>query len=106
MEGLVLPILFIAVLYLLLIRPQRKRAKEHRDLVSNLSVGDDVVTVSGLHGRVVDLTDETMDLIVAAVENDDGQDDEIVLRFQRSSIARVVNDHGADEPVDEDAGEA
>lgn len=105
LAGLALPILFIAVLYLLLIRPQQKRAKEHRNLVSNLSVGDDVVTIGGMHGRVVDLTDETMDLVVAAVENDDGSDDEIVLRFQRSSIARVVSDHGGDEAADEAADE-
>jgi preprotein translocase subunit YajC len=83
LAGLALPVLFIAVLYMLLIRPQQKRAKEHRQLVSNLNVGSDVVTIGGLHGRVVDLTDETMDLEVT---------DDIVLRFQRSSLARVVRD--------------
>lgn len=83
LAGLALPVLFIAVLYMLLIRPQQKRAKEHRQLVSTLNVGSDVVTIGGLHGRVVDLTDETMDLEVT---------DDIVLRFQRSSLARVVSD--------------
>lgn len=101
LAGLALPILFIAVLYLLLIRPQQKRAKEHKQLVANLTVGADVVTIGGMHGRVVDLTDETMDLVVAAVENDDGSDEEIVLRFQRSSLARVVSGHDAAEPDDE-----
>lgn len=83
LAGLALPVLFIGVLYLLLIRPQQKRAKEHRQLVSNLDVGSDIVTIGGLHGRVVDLTDDTMDLEVT---------DDIVLRFQRSSLARVVQD--------------
>jgi preprotein translocase subunit YajC len=90
LAGLALPVLFIAVLYMLLIRPQQKRAKEHRQLVSNLNVGSDVVTIGGLHGRVVDLTDETMDLEVT---------DDIVLRFQRSSLARVVAD---DDVVEEE----
>ena len=83
--GLLLPILFLVVLYLLLIRPQQKRQKEHRNLVSNLSVGDDVITIGGVHGRVIDLDDETMDLQVTG-------DDDVVVRFQRSALARVVRD--------------
>jgi preprotein translocase subunit YajC len=80
---LALPILLFVALYLLLIRPQQKRQKQHQQLVSSLAVGDDVVTVGGLHGRVAALTDDTMDLEVT---------DDIVLRFQRSSLARVVRD--------------
>ncbi len=83
--GLLLPILFLVVLYLLLIRPQQKRQKEHRALVSNLQVGDNVVTIGGLHGQVVELSDDTMDLKVTG-------DDDIVMRFQRTSLARVVRD--------------
>lgn len=98
LAGLALPILFIGVLYLLLIRPQQKRAKQHRELVANLDVGTDVVTIGGLHGRVVDLTEEWMDLEVT---------DDIVLRYQRSALARVVSDDAviddvADEIEDED----
>lgn len=81
--GLLLPLLFLVVLYLLLIRPQQKRQKEHRQLVGSLSVGDAVVTIGGLHGQVVALTDDTMDLEVT---------DDVVMRFQRSSLARVVRE--------------
>lgn len=80
---LLLPLAFIAVLYLVLIRPQQKRQKEHQRMVSDLSVGDDVVTIGGMHGHVIALTDDTMDLEVT---------DDVVLRFQRSSLARVVRD--------------
>lgn len=93
--SLALPILFIGVLYLLLIRPQQKRTKEHKNLVQSLSVGDDVVTIGGMHGRVVDLTDETMDLEVT---------DDIILRFQRSSLARVVREDLV-EDVDDDVAD-
>jgi preprotein translocase subunit YajC len=89
---LALPILLFVALYLLLIRPQQKRQKQHQQLISSITVGDDVVTVGGLHGRVVDLTDDEMDLEVTA--------DGMVLRFQRSSLARVVRDEVA---VDSDS---
>jgi preprotein translocase subunit YajC len=81
--GLILPLIFLVALYLLLIRPQQKRQKQHQQLIGSLGVGDDVVTVGGLHGRVVALTDDTMDLEVT---------DDIVMRFQRSSLARVVRE--------------
>lgn len=83
MEALLLPLAFLAVLWLLLIRPQQKRQKEHRQAITSLSVGDNVVTIGGLHGRVRALTDETMDLDVY---------EDVVLRFQRTSLARVVED--------------
>ena len=50
-------------------------------MLSQLSRGDDVVTIGGLHGRVHALTDEYVDLEVT---------DDIVLRFQRQAIARAV----------------
>lgn len=86
--GLLIPLLFLAVLWFLLIRPQQKRQKEHQALVRNLQVGDAVVTVSGLHGEVIALTDDTVDLEVT---------DDVVLRFQRGSVGRVVSDDEPDE---------
>jgi preprotein translocase subunit YajC len=79
--------MFLAVLYLLLIRPQAKRRKEQQQLVSSLQVGDDVVTIGGLHGRVVALSDTTMDLEVTA-------ESDVVLRFERGSLGRVIRDAG------------
>lgn len=82
-------VLFIAVMYLLLIRPQQKRQKDHRQMLESLSLGDDVVTIGGMHGRVEALTDTYIDLEVT---------EDIVLRFQRSSIAKRVADEAAAEP--------
>lgn len=73
--------LFIGVMYFLLIRPQQKRQKEHKEMLGQLSRGDDVVTIGGMHGRVHALTDEYVDLEVT---------DDIILRFQRQAIARTV----------------
>jgi preprotein translocase subunit YajC len=83
--GLALPLIFLVVLYLVLIRPQQKRQKQHKEMVGSLSVGDDVVTIGGLHGEVVELSDSWMDLDVSG-------DRTTILRFERSSLARVVRD--------------
>jgi preprotein translocase subunit YajC len=50
-SGLVLPLAFLALLYVLLIRPQAKRRKELSRLVASLRVGDLVASVGGIHGR-------------------------------------------------------
>ncbi len=56
---------FIALLYLMLIRPQQKRAKEHQALVSKLAPGDEVVTNGGLLGRVTEVGDNFVTLEIA-----------------------------------------
>lgn len=83
--SLLIMVLFIGVLYMLLIRPQQKRKKEQQQLVSSLEIGDDIITIGGLHGRVVALTDTAMDIEVTA-------DSDIVLRYERSALGRVVRD--------------
>jgi len=58
MIGPLIPLVLIFVIfYLLLIRPQQKRAKEHKELVKNLRRGDWVITQGGLRGKVVSVTD-------------------------------------------------
>ncbi len=100
LTGLLLPIAFLAVLYLLLIRPQQKRRKEQERMVRTLEVGDDVVTIGGLHGRVVALSDTTMDIAVDA-------DEDVIVRYERSALGRIVADEaaGSDEPSSEDEDE-
>lgn len=83
--SLIIMVLFIGVLYMLLIRPQQKRKKEQQQMVTGLQVGDDIITIGGLHGHVVALTDTAMDLEVTA-------DSDIVLRYERSALGRVVRD--------------
>lgn len=53
-------ILMFAVFYFLLIRPQQKRAKEHRAMLSALKRGDKVVTSGGLHGVIVEAQDDVV----------------------------------------------
>src|SRR5688500_13718785 len=60
MEQLLFPVAILGAMWLLLIRPQQKRAKAQRDLLSALEVGDQVVTVGGIVGQITELTDREL----------------------------------------------
>lgn len=90
MELIILPLFFVAM-YFVLIRPQRKRQQEVQDMQSSLAVGDDVVTIGGLHGEVTEIGADHVDLQVTS--------DGVVLRFRRSSVADVIREPAT---VDED----
>ena len=80
MQMVMLVGLFV-LFYFIAIRPQRKRQKEHAELVSNLAKGDEVVTTSGILGKVTKLEDDLVLLKVA---------DNVELKFQKHSIHAVL----------------
>ncbi|AEB10462.1 preprotein translocase subunit YajC [Desulfobacca acetoxidans] len=58
-------ILMFGIFYVLLIRPQQKKAKEHRSFLENLKKGDKVVTAGGLYGEITGMTDQSVTLEIA-----------------------------------------
>jgi len=72
---------FFAVFYMLIWRPQAKRAKEHRALVSGLAKGDEVVMSGGLLGKIVDLDDQYLTVKVA---------EGVQVKYQRHAVAQVL----------------
>ncbi|MCL6621071.1 MAG: preprotein translocase subunit YajC [Syntrophobacterales bacterium] len=58
-------ILMVAVFYFLLIRPQQRKAKEHRAMLDSLKRGDRVVTAGGLIGEIVAINDQVLTLEIA-----------------------------------------
>jgi preprotein translocase subunit YajC len=54
-DFLIMIAVFFAIMYFLIIRPQTKRAREHKALIEGLSKGDEVITAGGLLGRIVEL---------------------------------------------------
>ena len=74
-------ILMFAVFYFLLIRPQQKRAKEHKTMLSALKRGDEVVTAGGLFGRI---TETAEDHLMVDLGNS------VVVKVARSSISAVA----------------
>jgi preprotein translocase subunit YajC len=81
MSLIIMMVLFFAVFYFMAIRPQMKRAKEHRALLSGLSKGDEVITNGGLAGRVVDLTDSFVGLEIS---------DGVFVKIQKNAINAVL----------------
>lgn len=80
--GFLLPMLIIfGAFYFLLIRPQQKKQKAHADLVSALSVGDEVLTAGGILGKITGVSEHYV--IVQIAENAE-------IKMQRASISQVV----------------
>ena len=65
LAPLLMMVVFIAIFYFLLIRPQQRKAKEHQALVAKLAQGDEVVTAGGLLGRVIEVGDSFVTLEIA-----------------------------------------
>jgi preprotein translocase subunit YajC len=77
-----LPLLLIFVLfYFMLIRPQTKRAKEHKNMVEALSKGDEVVTNGGLLGRVTEVGESFLTVTIA---------DGVEVKVQKQSVSALV----------------
>jgi preprotein translocase subunit YajC len=77
-----LPLVVIFVLfYFLLIRPQQKRAKQHKEMVAALKKGEEIVTNGGLLGKVTDVDDNFVTVEIASGLN---------VRIQRQAIAQVM----------------
>lgn len=68
------------IMYFMLIRPQRKRQKEHQELVTSLGKGDEVVLTSGMLGKITTLNDDYVTVETGSVE----------LKFQRASVHAVL----------------
>lgn len=63
-QSILVMVLYLAVIfgamYFLLIRPQRKKQKEEKKMRDNLQVGDEIVTIGGIYGRVISLKEDTL----------------------------------------------
>ena len=82
MPQLILIVAMFALLWLFLIRPQRARAQAHRDLVTRVNIGDEILTVGGLYGNVMAI-DEDDDLMLEIAPGTQ-------VRIARRAVAAVV----------------
>ncbi len=71
-------IIIFVIFYFLLIRPQQKKAKEQKKFLDNIKIGDNVLTVGGLHGTITGLTDQVITLEIS---------DKVRVKVSRSFIA-------------------
>lgn len=81
MSSIFTMIAMFAIFYFMLIRPQMKRAKEHRAMLDKLSKGDEVITSGGIAGTVTDIGDNFVTLEVA---------DNVRVRVQKAAVGNVL----------------
>ncbi|MDD2374440.1 MAG: preprotein translocase subunit YajC [Eubacteriales bacterium] len=81
--GLVLPLaLMFGLMYFLLIRPQRKKEKKLREQINAMVVGDNVVTIGGVAGRVVNIKDDEVTISTSVANT--------LVTFKKSAVNTVV----------------
>lgn len=76
--GFLPMILIVVIFYFFMIRPQMKKAKDHKKYLEELKVNDKVVTSAGIHGRITEISDDTVLLDVGS---------NVKLRFDKSAIS-------------------
>ncbi|MBU1584037.1 MAG: preprotein translocase subunit YajC [Proteobacteria bacterium] len=82
-----LPIIILfAIFYFLLIRPQQKKAKEHKEMISNLKKGARIVTSGGIFGTIQSIDDATIGLEIA---------EKVKIKISRGNVAAVLSDTDA-----------
>ena len=81
LNSLIVPtVLIIGIMYFLMIRPQQKRLKEHRDMVASIRRGDTVVTSGGIIGKVAKVDDQELQVEIA---------EGVKIKILRSTISEV-----------------
>jgi preprotein translocase subunit YajC len=80
-ESILLIVLMFGVLYFMMIRPQMKRAKEHRAMIDALAKGDEVITAGGILGRIMKLNENYATLEIA---------NNVEVQVQRSAVQVVL----------------
>ena len=89
--NLVVPmVLLFFVFYMLLIRPQKQKESQRKDMLGRLKKKDHVTTIGGVHGQVVEITEDTVILRIDSAKD-------VKVKMQRSAIAGLVKSSEAGE---------
>jgi preprotein translocase subunit YajC len=80
-ESLLLLVVFFAIFYFLLIRPQMKRNKEHKKLLADISKGDEIITTSGIVGKITGMEDAFIYLTIS---------EGVEIKVQKQSVTTVL----------------
>ena len=76
-------ILMFVVLYFLMIRPQMKRAKEHKAMIGALNKGDEVITAGGVVGKITDVSEEYVTV-------DIGSESTVTIHIQKQAVQTLL----------------
>lgn len=81
LSSLVIPFIFLIIFYLLLIRPQQKREKSIKEMRNSLKVGDNIVTIGGMVGKIVKIFEDEVTIEIGS--------DKTKITLEKWGIARV-----------------
>ncbi|WDP88595.1 MAG: preprotein translocase subunit YajC [Desulfobacter sp.] len=84
LAGFLPIIILFAIFYFLLIRPQQKKAKEHREMINNLKKGNRVITSGGIYGTITSLDDTTLGIEIA---------EKVKIKISRGNVAALVTEN-------------
>ncbi len=76
---------FIALMYFMLIRPQKKQQKKEKEMRDNLQIGDEIITIGGIYGRVVSLKEDSLVI--------ESSGDRSKIQVQRSAVGQNLTIH-------------
>ncbi|AOT72817.1 preprotein translocase subunit YajC [Geosporobacter ferrireducens] len=65
-SPIIMTAIFIGIFYFLIIRPQQKRDKQVKEMRSNIKVGDHIVTIGGIHGKIIKIKEDVLTIEVGA----------------------------------------
>ena len=96
--GLLPLLILIVLMYFLMIRPQKKKDKQIADMRNSLSVGDEIITIGGICGKIVKTKDETIVIQVGA--------DKVKFEMMRWAVSSVTKSSGKPAAKEVEAEEA
>lgn len=100
-SSIIILVIFFAVMYFLMIRPQKKRDKQIKEMRNSLAVGDEIVTIGGICGKIVKTKDETIVVQVGA--------DKVKFEMMRWAVSSVTSSTNKSKDIssyDEEAEDA
>lgn len=72
---------FFGIIYFLMIRPQQKQQKQRQQMLDSAKVNDRIITIGGIHGRIVKMKDDTITVRIA---------DKVEIEMEKSAIGRIA----------------
>ncbi len=89
-SGFIPLILMFVIFYFLLIRPQQKKTKDHRQMIASLKKGDRIITSGGIHGRITGMDDATITVEIA---------DKVRVKVARGNVSALAQPAAPSQPA-------
>ena len=79
--GFLLPIFILVLMYFILIRPQSKKMKEHKQMLNQIKIGDEISTAGGILGKIIKVGDSFVEVQIS---------EGVLIKLQKSSVSKIL----------------